>query len=198
MIGLLFGRVIQEEPSGGLLLDVQGVGYELSCPLGTRERARTTSEGLLTVHVHTSLRQDALELFGFPSLEERTVFRQLIQVPNVGPRTALHILSALPAADLALIVNQEDQARLSKIPGIGKKTAERLILELRGKLQASSSESPVPSSVPSPPAHKLIAALVGLGYKPSEAEKAAQSLPAQAFNQDLGTLLRQALQFLTS
>src|SRR5690606_35939127 len=104
MIGRLAGRVVHEEPTGLLVLDVGGVGYELSCPVGTLGRAAREQnvEGgptLVVLHVHTNLRQDSLELFGFSSAEERAAFRQLVSVPNVGPRLALSVLNVLPAEE---------------------------------------------------------------------------------------------------
>jgi len=199
MIGLLSGRVVHEEATGATLLDVSGVGYELLCPVGTLARAKDPG-GLTTLHVHTNLRQDALELFGFATADERAAFRQLIAVPNVGPRIAIAVLSALPAAELAAIVDAEDTVRLSKIPGIGKKTSERLVLELRGKLaRVNTSGGPGPRPTPAAgTASKLVQALVGLGYKQVEAEKAARSLGSEALEGDLGQVLRKALQFLAS
>lgn len=197
MIGLLTGNVIHEEPTGALILDVRGVGYELACPVGTRGRAQER-EGALTLHVHTNLRQDALELFGFCSGDERTTFRQLISIPNVGPKLAISILSSLPSLELAEAIEREDKVRLSKIPGVGKKTAERLVLELRGKLKrpalhSSSVHQPAPDL-----SAKLVSALVGLGYKPNEAERAAVALAEETSTRDLAVLIRKALAFLAS
>lgn len=200
MIGYLVGRVVHEEPTGGLLLDVQGVGYELLCPVGTRARAQAQNDRV-AVHVHTTLRQDALELFGFANAEDRAAFRQLIQVPNVGPRLAVSILSVLPSDELARVLDTEDKARLAKVPGIGKKTAERLVLELRGKLATSQTKVAPSASGPQGGSgdltQRLVAALTGLGYKPTEAERAAKSLVPKAETQDLSSLLREALKYLT-
>lgn len=201
MIGRLVGRVVHEEPTGALLLDVNGVGYELSCPVATRARA-AKSEDTITVHVHTVVRQDALELFGFPATEERAAFRLLIGIPNVGPRLALAVLNVLPAAELARVIDAEDKVRLSKVPGIGKKTSERLVLELRGKMpllldadpSGRTNETPQSASQLGP---RLVAALTGLGYKGQEAEKAAQALIGkESEGLELSALLRQALKYL--
>lgn len=205
MIGRLVGCVVHEEPTGSLVLDVQGVGYELLCPVGTVARAQK-EEGqeasLVVLHVHTNLRQDALELFGFSAAEERSAFRQLITVPNVGPRLALAVLNGLPAAELADVIDAEDKTRLSKVPGVGKKTAERLVLELRGKLPrgASSLDKSTlgPESLSSGFSERLVAALTGLGYRAAEAEKAAAHLTKTSAEGDLSSLLRQALKFLAS
>ncbi|HSC87612.1 MAG TPA: Holliday junction branch migration protein RuvA [Polyangiaceae bacterium] len=198
MIGRLTGRVVHEEPTGAMLLDVHGVGYELTCPVGTLGRAASDG-GESTLYVHTNLRQDALELFGFASLDERQAFRQLIQVPNVGPRTALAVLSALPVAELARVIEAENTARLAKVPGIGKKTSERLVLELRGKLLAEHAvpHAQTASGAPGEASGKLVMALVGLGYKPAEAERAARAVAEEPLT-DLSSQLRRALAVLAS
>lgn len=205
MIGRLVGRVVNEEATGSLMLDVHGVGYELLCPIGTVGRARhAAQQEELILFVHTNLRQDALELFGFASLDERAAFRQLTHVPNVGPKLALAVLNVLPAVELARVIEAEDKVRLSKVPGVGKKTAERLVLELRGKLPltesgSSSLERNAPAVTPTQLAERLITALTGLGYRPVEAERACRALmdePEQS--QDLSTLLRKALKYLSS
>ncbi len=200
MIGSLEGIVIHEEPTGGLVLDVSGVGYELSCPVGMLGRVPRGEGGRVRLFVHTHLRQEALELFGFSSFEERATFRALVSVPNVGPKTAITILSALPANELAHVIQAEDKARLGKVPGIGKKTAERLVLELRGKLSATSGES---SAAPPKSAgsleEKLVLALVGLGYRAADAEKASRAtLAATPGETNLSALLRSALKQLSA
>lgn len=204
MIGRLAGTVVHEEPTGALILDVRGVGYELACPVGTVGRAKRQASGegeLVVLHVHTNLRQDALELFGFSGPEERAAFRQLITVPNVGPRLALSVLNVLPSDELVVVIDAEDKARLSKVPGVGKKTAERLVLELRGKLLRSSSGSaarPGNSGPSDSLSSRLVAALTGLGYRAVEAEKAANVLVPKDGKGDLSALLREALKFLAS
>ncbi len=200
MIGRLVGRVVHEEPTGALLVDVNGVGYELSCPVGTATRA-VNDGGRVTVFVHTVVRQDALELFGFSATDERAAFRLLITVPNVGPRLALAVLNVLPAAELSRVIDAEDKARLAKVPGIGKKTSERLVLELRGKMPrvGLASDEPAPAGRGSGPTlnERLVVALTGLGYRSQEAEKAAQALAADGYQEtELSALLRQALKYL--
>lgn len=206
MIGRLVGRVVNEEATGSLMLDVHGVGYELLCPIGTVGRAHRPEqpEGELTVFVHTNLRQDALELFGFASLEERAAFRQLTHVPNVGPKLALAVLNVLPVIELARVIEAEDKVTLSKVPGVGKKTAERLVLELRGKLplteNGGSTLARTSSAATSTQlAERLVTALTGLGYRPTEAERACKALMDEPEpSQDLSTLLRKALNYLSS
>src|SRR5258708_18227746 len=133
MIGRLTGRVAAQE-ADGVVLDVGGVGYELAVPLGTLGRARVDEVGRVTLWVHTHVREDALALFGFADETERAAFRALVGVSNVGPKIAVAVLGALPAADLARAVARRDLAALTAISGIGKKIAERLLLELRDKL----------------------------------------------------------------
>ena len=200
MIGRLRGVIVADDPPT-LTLDVQGVGYEVSIPVGTPERARH-GESELDLWIHTVLRSDALELFGFASQLERTVFRQLISVPNVGPRTALGVLSALPVGDLVQAVQSSDFARLTRIPGVGKKTAERLVLELRGKLpgelpQLSSSPAPTVAR-PSDVKMRLVTALTNMGYRSAEAERAVQTLGPRVGSEPLSTLLREALGLLSA
>lgn len=203
MIGRLTGTVVHEEPTGALILDVTGVGYELSCPVGTVGRAvkeERDGKTFVILHVHTNLRQDALELFGFSGPEERAAFRQLINVPNVGPRLAISVLNVLAANELVDVIDSEDKARLSKVPGVGKKTAERLVLELRGKLLRSGTNPAASNTTTSGDdlSRRLVAALTGLGYRAVEAEKAAQALVPKTKSSDLSSILREALKFLAS
>lgn len=195
MIGRLTGKLLSDAGDGLVTLDVSGVGYDLAVPLGTTGRTQARAEdGRVTLFVHTHLRQDALELFGFASELERRVFRLLLGVPNVGPKIALAVLSALPAPELAQAVVQQDTGRLNKIPGVGKKTAERLILELREKLLKLG---PVAAPTSGPSAHgdgeKLMGALTNMGYKPVEAERAVASLKPRLGREPLADLLRAAL-----
>jgi Holliday junction DNA helicase RuvA len=201
MIGRLKGKVVADEPPA-LTVDVQGVGYEVACPVGTAERARIAS-GEVDLWVHTVLRSDALELFGFGSELERRVFRQLISVPNVGPRTALGVLSALPVTELVQAVQRSDLARLTRVPGIGKKTAERLVLELRGKLPLDGVEeaphvAPAAARANNDDKSRLVAALTNMGYRSAEAERAVQTLGPRVGEAPLSTLLREALALLSS
>lgn len=195
MIGRLTGKLLGDDVEGVVTLDVQGVGYDLAVPLGTIGRARKGPDGLLTVFVHTHVREDALELFGFSSELERKVFRLLLGVPNVGPKIALAVLSALPAPELAQAVVGEDRARLNKVPGVGKKTAERLVLELREKLLKLGPVEAAKGSGNSPHAdgEKLMGALTNMGYRPSEAERAVSALKERLGRESLSDLLRAAL-----
>jgi Holliday junction DNA helicase RuvA len=200
MIGRLHGIVVNEEPPF-VTVDVQGVGYEVQVPVGALGRARTES-GAVELWVHTVVRADALELFGFSSEHERQVFRLLIAVPNVGPRTALGVMSALDARNLAHAIRSGDAARLTKVPGVGKKTAERLVLELRDKLATFDVEvGPEPdrkqvlpsTNSASDTRARLISALTNMGYRQGEAERAVQALGPRVGAEPLGDLLREAL-----
>jgi Holliday junction DNA helicase RuvA len=197
MIGWLRGRVVAEEPTGALLVAVNGVGYEVNAPLGTAGRAHVEG-GELELFVHTHVREDALDLFGFASELERRTFRVLLGVPNVGPKTALGVLSALSVTELGRAVHAGDLARLSKVPGIGKKTAERFVLELKDKLPAMVTDDPAaPPRAPASDAKlRLMSALTNMGYKASEAERAVDGLGSKVEHVPIGELLKEALAFL--
>ncbi|HWP06854.1 MAG TPA: Holliday junction branch migration protein RuvA [Polyangiaceae bacterium] len=197
MIGWLRGRVLAEEPSGALLLDVNGVGYDVNAPLGTLGRARA-SEGAIELFVHTHVREDALDLYGFATETDRLTFRLLLSIPNVGPKTALGVMSALTVNELARAVGSGDVKRLSKVPGIGKKTAERLVLELKDKLPAvGGDEVPVASGAPASDAkQRLLSALTNMGYRAAEAERAVAGLGAKVEGAPISELLKEALAHL--
>jgi holliday junction DNA helicase RuvA len=202
MLGWLRGRVISEEPSG-LILDVGGVGYELMTPVGTLGRALSHPSGDVELWVHTHVREDALDLFGFASELERRVFRLLVSVPNVGPKTAVGVLGALPIADLSRAISARDLGRLGKVPGIGKKTAERLVVELVDKLPAlvppeALGKGGVGKTGAAGTSQLLLKALVNMGYRPAEAERAVEHLGKRIDAEPLSDLLRSALAFLTA
>ena len=201
MLGWLRGRVLAEEPNG-LVLEVAGVGYELTTPVGTLGRAGYVPDGEVALWVHTHVREDALDLFGFASELERRVFRLLVSVPNVGPRTAIGVLGALSISDLSQAIASRDLARLGKVPGIGKKTAERLVVELLDKLPALVPVEPsgkaATSKVSAGHAELLLKALVNMGYRPAEAERAVKHLGKRVETETMGDLLRAALSFLTT
>ena len=196
MIGRLSGRVVMEDANGGLVIDVGGVGYEVSVPVGARGRARSDGPDHVVLLVHTHVREDSLDLFGFASEDERRVFRLLIGVPNVGPKTALGVLSAIPFDELSRAVERGDVARLTRVPGIGKKTAERLVLELKEKMPAGPAAPPGHEPDRAPPAddaRKLHFALTNMGYRAAEAERAVRALGDRVGKQPLAELLREAL-----
>jgi Holliday junction DNA helicase RuvA len=200
MIGRLTGLPL-EDGDGALVVDVSGVGYELLVPQGTVGRAARGADGAATFLVHTHVREDQITLFGFANESERLAFRTLIGIPNVGPRTALSVLSALPAADLARAIAAKDVKRLTDVPGIGKKTAERLVLELRDKLPVLPTEAVAAAPAKGPsraasPRDALVFALVNMGYRANEAERAVSSLEGRLDGTPLAELVREALVLL--
>jgi Holliday junction DNA helicase RuvA len=173
MIGRLTGTLAQKSPPQ-VLIDVNGVGYELDVPMSTFYILPTLGERV-TLLTHFVVREDAQLLFGFLQPEERATFRQLIRISGVGPRTALAILSGLSVAELAQAVARQESGRLVKVPGIGKKTAERLLLELKGKLAPELAGG---AAVVSDAQGDIVQALVALGYNDRDAAAALKSLPA--------------------
>jgi len=173
MIGRLSGRLAAKHPPQ-VLLEVGGVAYELDVPMSTFYTLPATGEPV-TLHTHLVIREDAHVLYGFATLEERTAFRRLIRISGIGARTALAVLSGLSVADLAQAVTLQETGRLTKVPGIGKKTAERLLLELKGKL---ADALPTVGSIAAPgsEAADILNALVSLGYSEKEALRAIKGL----------------------
>jgi len=190
MIGRLTGLLLEKNPPQ-ILLDVQGVGYEVDVPMSTFYNLPGLNERVL-LHTVMVVREDAQLLYGFATHEERAAFRQLLKISGVGPKMALSVLSGLSLADLASAVVNKDVGRMTKIPGVGKKTAERLLLELQGKFTA------LPSSVArteiSSHSADIVNALLALGYNEKEAEWAGKQLPADAGVSDG---IRQALKYLS-
>ena len=174
MIGRLVGRVAAKTPPQ-VLIDVQGVGYEVDVPMSTfcALPGLGAEVSLLTHHV---VREDAQVLYGFLRPDEREAFRLLIKISGVGPRTALSILSGLSVNELAQAVSLQESGRLVKVPGIGKKTAERLLLELKGKLGDAIA---APAAVQGDAHGDILQALVALGYSDREAAAALKALPAE-------------------
>ena len=173
MIGKLTGTLAEKNPPQ-VLVDCHGVGYEVDVPMSTFYNLPGVGEkvALLT---HFVVREDAQILFGFGSPSEREAFRQLIKISGVGPRTALAVLSGMSVADIGQAVTQQDASRLVKVPGIGKKTAERLLLELKGKIGADLG--PAGAVVANDAQGDILQALVALGYSDKEAQAALKSLP---------------------
>jgi Holliday junction DNA helicase RuvA len=200
MIGRLSGRVVAQDADGAVVVDVGGVGYELSAPLGTLGRLRPDEAGRVTIWVHTHVREDTLALYGFADELERAAFRALLGVSNVGPKIAVAVLGALPAAELARAIARQDLAAFKGVPGVGKKIAERLLLELRDKLpEGAGSIATLPPDTARPPADgddRLRGALTGMGFRPAEAERAIAALGARVQQASLEELLREALALL--
>ena len=171
MIGQLNGTLLDKQPPD-ILLDVQGVGYEIQVPMSTFYGLPAVGQKI-RLHTHLVVREDAHLLFGFATLDERRMFRELIRISGVGPRIALAVLSGLSVADLSRAVADQESGPLQRVPGIGKKTAERLLLELKGRLApdlAGSAGSPASSD------GDVLRALIALGYSEKEARNAAAKL----------------------
>jgi Holliday junction DNA helicase RuvA len=182
VIGFLRGRLAAKHPPG-LLLDVNGVGYEVEAPMSTFYNLPAVGAEV-NLHTHLVVREDAHILFGFGSERERSLFRELIKVSGVGPRIALGILSGATVDEFHRCVEAQDAAALTRIPGIGRKTAERLIVEMRDRLKALGAgltfevKGPAGASgAPGPsPQAEAFSALVALGYKPAEVTRLLQKV----------------------
>ena len=173
MIGRLSGILLDKNPLQ-LIVDCQGVGYEVSVPMSTFYQLPSVGEKVVLL-THFVVREDAQLLFGFGTAQERELFRELIKISGVGARTALALLSGMSVADLAQAVTLQEAGRLTKIPGIGKKTAERLLLELKGKLGADLGMS---GAVAQDSNSDILNALLALGYSDKEAALALKQVPA--------------------
>lgn len=178
MIGRLAGRLIERRPDR-VLVDVGGVGYELQVPFSTYCALPDAERASCVLHVHTRVRDDGIQLFGFASTAERLMFERLIAISGVGPRLALAFLSGIGVTELEDAVRREDRVRLQRIPGVGKKTAERVLLELRDRLGAHGTETALTGGTPGAAAsdrgderEDAISALVNLGYARDVAHRA--------------------------
>ncbi|MCZ6898443.1 MAG: Holliday junction branch migration protein RuvA [Betaproteobacteria bacterium] len=191
MIGRLTGLMLEKQPPL-VLVDVQGVGYEINVPMSTFYNLPAVGVKV-TLHTYLVVREDVHLLFGFATEAERQVFRQLVKISGVGARTALAILSGLSVSDLQQAVAAQDSRQIIKIPGIGKKTAERLLLELRDKL--STTMVGIDSSIPSSKVSgDVLNALLSLGYNDREASWATKQLPSDV---TVSEGIRQALKLLS-
>lgn len=192
MIGYLRGTLMRKEPPT-LLVEVSGVGYELEAPMTTFYELPAVGEAV-ALHTHLVVRDDAHLLYGFARESQRRQFRALLKVNGIGPRAALAVLSGLTEAELARCVVNDDVARLTQVPGIGRKTAERLIVELRDKLAHEPAIAPVAASVVSTerdPLAEATSALIALGYKPPDASRAVRAVPSHGLSTE--EIIRQAL-----
>ena len=189
MIGRLTGTLLEKNPPQ-VLVDVHGVGYEVDVPMSTFYNLPGNGEKI-TLLTHFVVREDGQYLYGFASEAERFAFRQLIKISGIGARMALAVLSGLSVNDLAQAIARQEVGRLIKVPGIGKKTAERLLLELKGKLSEG-----VPSSTPAveDSQHDILNALLALGYNDREASAAMKHVPTGSSTSDG---IRQALKLLS-
>ena len=195
MIGLLRGRILSKQPPQ-LLLDVHGVGYEVDAPMTTFYSLPEVGEEV-TLFTHLVVREDAHTLYGFSKPADRELFRHLLKVNGVGARLALTILSGMEPVQFVQCVRAGDTASLVRLPGIGKKTAERLVMELRDRLEKEPANTAIPSvdpavAVPLNPVEDAVSALVGLGYKPQEASRMVRAVDASELSSE--EIIRQALQ----
>jgi Holliday junction DNA helicase RuvA len=193
MIGFLTGQLLKTSPER-VLLDVQGVGYEVHIPLSTYYEIERRAGERVGLHIHTHLREDDISLFGFWTEREKLLFERLLGVSGIGPRLARVILSGMAPEDLLTALAAGDLGRLSTIPGIGRKTAERMVLELKDKMRELAAELPERAL---PGDGDVVSALVNLGYKASQAERAVadarRDRPDGAFHE----LLRASLNRLS-
>ena len=189
MIGRLAGTLLQKNPPQ-VLVDVHGLGYEVDVPMSTFYNLPGLGEPVVLL-THLAVREDGHFLYGFGTEEERFAFRQLIKISGIGARTALAVLSGLSVGDLAQAVARQEGGRLVKVPGIGKKTAERLLLELKGKL---AEALPTATRIVEDSYSDILNALLALGYNEREASAAMKQLPAETGTSDG---IRQALKLLS-
>jgi len=195
MIGRISGTLVEKNPPS-ITVDVQGLGYEVDVPMSTFYNLPATGEKVV-LHTHLIVREDGHFLYGFASEAERSAFRQLLKISGIGARTALAVLSGMSVAELAQAVTLQEAGRLTKVPGIGKKTAERLLLELRDRLPktlATGGAKAEPGDAAGEAAADIMNALIALGYNEREALSAMKSLPPGVSVSDG---IRQALKLLS-
>lgn len=192
MIAQLTGLVVDKRVDSAVV-DVGGVGYKVFLSLQSMA-ALPPIGGRTTLRIHTQVREDAIQLYGFVEAVEEEIFHALITVNGVGPKLAMNMLSGLPAEELAHAIVREDLSRLVKVPGVGKKTAERLVVELKDKLGKAPA---LAGKAPAPASDDVVGALVNLGYKRDVAERAAREARQRApSGADVGALIREALRAL--
>ncbi len=207
MIALLTGRLISKTPDK-VIIDVNGVGYQVAIPLSSyyslpdEDTTANKSAIKTTLHIYTHVREDALLLFGFLTNLEKEMFILLLSISGIGPKVALNILSHMSCTDLYDALIQEDEKKLSTLPGIGKKTAARLILELRDKIRkfAQAHAVPTPDTIQNDTTSindDAMSALINLGYKEKQAKAALAKIDTSASNSDsMETILKKALKHL--
>lgn len=197
MIGWLSGQVMDKHQPGKLVIDVNGVGYDVETSLQTFFQLES-QHGTIGLHIHTVVREDALLLFGFLDKQERALFRALIKVNGVGPKMAMAILSSTTPAEFIQCINQQNTLFLTKLPGIGKKTAERLVIEMKDNMKQFSQMVTINTSqkleINMSEQDEAISALEALGYKQQEAAKVINKIDDG--NKTCEQLIRQALQLL--
>ena len=180
MIAHLRGTLLAKHPNQAIV-ETHGVGYDVVISVPTFSELPAAG-GEVALHIHTHVREDALSLYGFLRLAEKKLFEKLLTVSGIGPKLAITILSGMPVDEMVGAIRGGDVARLTRIPGIGKKTAERMVLELRDKLPAAAGAAEVSAAHVSPAEEDVISALVNLGYQRAAAEKALRTIPLIAKN----------------
>ena len=195
LIAQLKGRILRKQPQE-LVLDVGGVGYRVTIPLSTFYRLGEPGADV-TLLTHTHVREDTFALFGFVTASEQALFERLISVAGVGPRLAIGILSGIEAPDLVGALRSGDLPRLTRIPGVGKKTAERLVVELRDKVEGLEGPEVPAEDAPATPQDDLVSALVHLGYSRPEAERGVDKALEQGTDGRFEDLLRRTLRILS-
>lgn len=198
MIALINGRLISKSP-GIAIIDVGGLGYQVHIPLSCFYELPEPGASI-TLHIHTHVREDALQLFGFLSPKEKELFLALMSISGVGPKLALNIISGMPFDILVDAITRGDEKKVATIPGIGGKTAARLVLELKDKVAKLGTMAGGPcaiSSAPNTQKDEAISALVNLGYKKNFAEEAVKRVCSGAEDMSIETLIREALKLLS-
>ena len=202
MIGRITGTIAHRDADGSVVVDVQGVGYEVFLPAGTAGRVESEPGQVVSLHIHTHVREDVLTLFGFATADDRTAFRALLKVSSIGPKLALAIMSVMNAVELQDAIARQDKTAFQGITGVGKKTVERMLVDLRDKLNFAASGKTgvrlraVPSAVGSA-GDTVVGALVNMGYKRGEAETAVGNAISAAGDENVEGLLRAALAALS-
>ncbi len=194
MIAFLRGRILDKQPNR-IVVDVNGVGYELSVPLSTYYGLAEVG-GDIALRVHTHVREDALLLFGFATRLEQDLFERLIGVSGIGPKVALAVLSGIEPPELIRAIERSDLARLTAIPGVGKKTSERIVLELKDRLPRVEPAAAGERAAPLMQRDDLLSALINLGYHRPLAEKAVEAAIKRMPDGDFERTLKQALREL--
>lgn len=194
MIGYLQGDLLTAAPDR-ILLDVHGVGYEVHIPLSTYYEIEKRGDGRVRLFIHTQMREDGISLFGFWTEREKRLFEKLIGVGGIGPRLGRVILSGMPPDDLLSAIAAGDVGRLSTIPGVGRKTAERIVLEIKDKVRELAAE--LPETAAAAPDQDVVSALVNLGYKGPQAERAVADVRRERPDAAFHDLLRASLHRLS-
>ena len=194
MIAHLTGT-LHEKQLQRLIVDVGGVGYDVLVPLSTMY-AIGEAGSRVTLRIYTHVREDALQLFGFATTLEQTLFERLISVSGIGPKVALSVLSGIEPAELTRAIRSSDLVRLTRIPGVGKKTAERIVLELKDRLPDTGAQEPAPSTPVDDVRDDLLSALINLGYQRASIEKTVDKVLAAAEDRSFEPLLRATLKLL--